>query len=114
MKVLHIAQNTIGFEEVTLLANAVDKRNNLAVIEKNGQIYYTGGFLLNDTPEIRAILNNIPNKDQYEFVKTIKVDPFVAFYYDKEKVKQQDAEIYSYRNEIEKPSFLARLIGKFV
>jgi hypothetical protein len=81
LKILHIAQNTNGYEEVTLLANRCDEKNSLSVIEKNGEVFMTGGFLIQDTPAIRKVLDTIPRNEQYEFIKAIKVDPFAQFYY---------------------------------
>lgn len=40
----------------------------------------TGGFLINDTTEIRKILDSIPKDKQYEFIKYFKMDPFAKFY----------------------------------
>jgi len=80
MKILHITPSSNGYEEVTLLANQIDRTNSLSAIEKDGETYYTGGFILNDTPQIRAILDSIPDSEQYEFVKSFKMDPFVKFY----------------------------------
>lgn len=80
MKILHITPSSNGYEEVTLLANRIDRTNSLAAIEKDGEMFYTGGFLINDTPQIRAILDAIPVMEQYEFVKSFKMDPFVKFY----------------------------------
>jgi hypothetical protein len=40
----------------------------------------TGGFLINDTPRIRELLDVIPKDQQYEFVKEFKMEPFVKFY----------------------------------
>lgn len=81
MKILHITPSSNGYEEVTLIANRVSKTNSLAVIRKNGELLYTGGFLINDTPEIRNVLNQIPNAQQFEFVKSFKMDPFISFKY---------------------------------
>lgn len=80
MKVLHITPATNGYEEVVLLANAINKTNNLAAIEKDGQQFMTGGFLINDTPKIREVLDAIPKDQQYEFIKDFKMNPFVKFY----------------------------------
>jgi len=80
MKILHITPSTFGYEEVVLLANRVNRKNRLAAIEKDGEIYYTGGFLINDTPLIRKILDSIPKKEQYEFVKSFKMSPWVKSY----------------------------------
>ncbi len=80
MKILHITPSTNGYEEVVLLANAINKTNNLAAIEKDGQLFMTGGFLINDTPKIREILDTIPKSQQYDFVKEFKMNPFVKFY----------------------------------
>jgi hypothetical protein len=80
MKILHITPITNGYEEVVLLANAINKTNNLAAIEKDGQQFMTGGFLINDTPKIREILDAIPKNQQYDFVKEFKMNPFVKFY----------------------------------
>ena len=64
-KILHITPATNGYEEVTLLANHVNKDNHFAVIEMaDGNKYMTGGLLLNDTPEVRQFLDSIPKKDR--------------------------------------------------
>lgn len=85
MKILHITPNNYGYEEVTLIANRVNETNSLSVIEKNGKIFWTGGFLINDTPEIRRVLDSIPKEKQYEFVRAFKMDPFVKFYFEEQK-----------------------------
>lgn len=84
MKILHITPSSKGYEEVTLLANRISKTNGFSAIEKNGELFMTGGFLINDTPQIRAILDAIPTNEQYDFVKEFKLDPFVKFYLDDE------------------------------
>ena len=80
MKILHITPSTNGYEEVTLLANRISKTNGFSAIEKNGKQFMTGGFLINDTPQIRAVLDAIPTDKQYDFVKEFKMEPFVRFY----------------------------------
>lgn len=82
MKILHITQKTNGYEEVELVANNVNKNNSLAVIKKKGKLLMTGGFLINDTPIIRAVLDSITKEDQFEFVQAFKMEPFVKFYYE--------------------------------
>ena len=85
MNILHITPSSNGYEEVKLLANSVNRKNQLAVIEKDGQVLMTGGYLINDTPEIRAILDNIDRDKQYEFVQSFKSTPMVKFYYEDEE-----------------------------
>lgn len=80
MKILHITPSSNGYEEVELVANQINRTNHLAAITKNGVEYMTGGFLINDTPKIRQILDAIPGEEQYDFVKEFKMDPFVKFY----------------------------------
>jgi hypothetical protein len=80
MKILHITPSTNGYEEVTLLANRVSDTNSLAIIEKDGEKFMTGGFLIKDTPQIRAVLDSIPKEEQYNFVADFKVEPFVKCY----------------------------------
>jgi len=80
MNILHITPSSDGYEEVELVANQISRTNNLAAIEKDGAQYMTGGFLINDTPRIRKILDAIPKEEQYEFVKDFKMDPFVKFF----------------------------------
>ena len=84
MNILHITPSSDGYEEVKLVANQISRTNNLAAIEKDGVQYMTGGFLINDTPRIRQILDAIPREDQYDFVKEFKMDPFVKFYLEKD------------------------------
>jgi len=81
MKILHITPNSNGYEEVNLLANKYSHKNSMAVIEKNGKTLFTGGFIINDTPEIRKVLDSIDKEKQYDFVKDFKQNPFVKFYY---------------------------------
>lgn len=80
MKILHITPTTDGYQEAVLVANNISKTNSLAAIEIDGEEFMTGGFIINDTPEIRAVLDNLPTKDQFEFVKSFKSTPFVKFY----------------------------------
>ena len=82
MKILHITPETNGYEEVDLIANRVNKTNSFAVIEKNYKQFMTGGFLINDTPEIRKVLDSIPKEEQYSFVKSFKMEPFAKFYFE--------------------------------
>ncbi len=84
MKILHITRSTNGYEEAILLANRINKKNNLSFIQINGEQFMTGGFLINDTPQIRAVLDAIPTEKQYEFVKEFKQDPFVKLYWEDE------------------------------
>lgn len=80
MNILHITPSSWGYEEVELIANNINRKNSLAAIVKNDIEYMTGGFLINDTPRIRQILDTIPREQQYDFVKEFKMDPFVKFY----------------------------------
>jgi len=80
MKVLHITPSSNGYEEVILLANRISKKNGFSAIEKNGEQFMTGGFLINDTPQIRLVLDSIPKDKQYDFVKDFKTEPFIKFY----------------------------------
>jgi len=82
MKILHITPSSNGYEEVILIANQINRTNSFHAIEKNGELYYTGGFILNDTPQIRTILDAIPSSEQYEFVKSFKMNPYVKLYLD--------------------------------
>lgn len=81
MIVLHITPSTDGYEEVTLLANRYDKKNHLAVIEKNGEEFITGGFLIHDTPMTRTALDELPKDFQYLFVQSFRQEPFVKSYF---------------------------------
>ena len=81
MNILHITSSSNGYEEVTLIANNYSRKNELSVIKKDNNILFTGGFLINDTPEIRKVLDNIDKSKQFEFVKMFKQTPWVKFYY---------------------------------
>ncbi len=60
MKGLHITPDSIGYEEVVLLANRINRKNHLSAVEKNGEQFMSGGFIIKDTPEIRLVLDSIP------------------------------------------------------
>jgi hypothetical protein len=85
MKILHITPSSNRYEEVILLANKYSRKNSMAVIEKKGKIFLTGGFLINDTPDIRKVLDSIDKSKQYEFIKNFKQNPFAKFYYTDEE-----------------------------
>jgi len=85
MKILHITPDGNGYEEVTLLANKHSERNHLAVIEKDGQHFVTGGFLIEDNKLNRQVLNNIRKSDQYDFIKSLRTTPFVKEYFQTKK-----------------------------
>jgi hypothetical protein len=76
MQILHITPKSNGYEIVNLIANRIDRHNSFCVYEKDGKRYMSGGFIINDTPEIRKVLDNIPKEEQYNFVKEFKMDPF--------------------------------------
>lgn len=84
MNILHITPSSNGYESVRLLANRVSRQNQLAVIEKDGEILMTGGYLINDTSQIRGILDSMSPSDQYEFIKSIKDNPFASLYYEED------------------------------
>lgn len=78
MKILHITPSTNGYEEAILLKNHVSETNRLAVIDLKGEVFFTGGFLIKDTPKIRQILDSIPKKEQYDFVRYFRITPFIV------------------------------------
>lgn len=80
MKVLHITPSTDGYEEVTLVANRINKKNHLAAIDVGGEVHMTGGFIIQDNPDNRRILDSIPNDKMYEVVKGFMMEPFVKSY----------------------------------
>jgi len=82
MKVLHITPSTDGYEEVTLLANRVSRTNGFAVIEKEGEKFYTGGYILQDTPDIRACLDILPKELQFKFVRNFRSEPYAKSYFE--------------------------------
>lgn len=81
MNVLHITPSTDGYEVVTLIANRVSKNNGLALIEKDGVQYMTGGYIINNTAEIREVLDTIPKEKIFEFVRSFKHEPLAESYY---------------------------------
>ena len=83
MNILHITPSSNGYEVVQLIANKVDKTNGLAVISINGELNYTGGFLIEDNAYTRNILNVLPKSMQYEFIKNIRAIPFEKEYLNK-------------------------------
>ena len=85
MKILHITPSSDGYEEVTLIANRYSRKNQLALIEKNGEFFITGGFLIEDTAITRNTLDQIPKSLQYEFMKHIRTEPFAKAYYNEEE-----------------------------
>jgi hypothetical protein len=84
MKILHITPATDGYEEVDLVANRISDSNHLALIERNGEKFMTGGILLEDCPEIRGILDGFPKKEQYHIAYKFRIEPFAKSYADLE------------------------------
>ena len=81
---LHVAENGRGYERVKVLANRVNEKNNLAVIEKNGEIFYTGGYLFSDTSTLYKLFDKIPKCKHYEFATLLRTKPFVKDYFEKD------------------------------
>ena len=82
MKIYHVAQNT-NLEAVELLANRVSNNNQLAVIQRDERVEYTGGFLFKFDPIIAKIFREKPeNLSDYEFAKILQVEPFEKMYYE--------------------------------
>ncbi len=84
MKILHITPSSNGYEEVELIANRVNRKNSLAVIKKNGEQFFTGGYLIADTPVTRNVLDSVPKNEQYEFLVLLRMEPFVKDYHEQE------------------------------
>ena len=82
MNVIHITPSTDGYEIVELIANKVNKRNQLTVIKKDGTLYYTGGIILEDNPLVRKVLDPLPKNEQYAVASMFKYTPFVKAYYE--------------------------------
>ncbi len=80
ISILHITPTTDGYEEVLLIANNVSKTNSLALIEKDGKRYMTGGLLLEKTEEIKNLLDSFPKEKHYNLVRSIKLTPFAKMY----------------------------------
>jgi len=85
MNVIHItpSMSETGYEIVELLANRYSRTNSMAVIKnKNGEILFTCGYILENTPIITNILDTISPSEQYNFIQTFKTEPFVQSYYE--------------------------------
>jgi hypothetical protein len=98
MKILHITPSSGGYEEVTLIANRVSKNNPFSLVERKGIEYMSGGFLINDTKRIRAVLDLIHPDEQYEFVKEFKMNPFVKAYAEDEVMREELDCPYDFRS----------------
>lgn len=80
MKVLHITPKTDGYKIVTLISNAIDKHNSLALIEDGGQYFMTGGILMEANQINIDILDSIPKEKQYSTMVSLRSKPFVSQY----------------------------------
>ncbi len=83
MNVLHVSENSNGIERVALLANRVSEKNHLLAIQKDGEIYYSGGFIFPDVAEVSAIFASYHPDAHYELAKLLKSDPFKKLYFEK-------------------------------
>lgn len=84
MKILHITPSSNGYEEVALLANRHSQKNHLAVIEKDGEQFITGGFLVEDNYINRTWLDKVAKEKQYDFIKSLRQEPFAKSYFENE------------------------------
>lgn len=82
MDILHITPSSNGYEQVKLLANRINRTNGLALIERNGEKFMTGGLLVEDTPEIRAVLDALPKDKQYKFILMFRQEPYAKLYWE--------------------------------
>lgn len=80
MQILHITPASKGYEVVTLIANRIAENNHLALIEKDGEKFMTGGILIEDTPRTRKVLDSFPRHEQYQVAFDFKVSPFAKMY----------------------------------
>lgn len=80
LNVIHVSQNSNGYECVKLVANRVNQKNHLLVIEKDGELHYSGGFIFPDTPQLRQLFDTSPKSEHYALASLLKVDPFVKPY----------------------------------
>ena len=81
MKILHITPESNGYEEVTLLANRYSENNHLAVIEKDGEQFITGGFLIEDNLVNRKWFDKVAKEKQYDFIKSLREKPITKSYF---------------------------------
>ena len=95
MKILHLTPESNGYENVELIANRFDEHNQMAVIQQENasDLSITGGFLICDTPEIRAILDKVKKEDQYKFIKMLREIPYAKLYYNEPKKEEPKVEI---------------------
>lgn len=103
MQVIHISQTEqhTGYELVNLLANRYSRKNGFLVIEKGGEIFMSGGFVIEDNPLNRKVLDSIPVNEQWDFVKSFKVEPFEKLYYAEDDVQKSTdvTKCETYTNE---------------
>lgn len=84
MKILHITPSSNGYEEVELIANRYSKNNHMAVIKKEGEEHFTGGFIVEDNFINRTWLDKVTRDKQYDFIKSLRQEPFTKAYYKEE------------------------------
>ena len=114
MKVIHIAENTNGYEIVTLLAHRFNRKNQLHVIEVEVEgkpvVMMTGGYLIQNKPEIIALLNTVPKGMQYKFINDLRTIPYVKTYYQDGFEEEMNLPL----NPAPKISRTRRIIGWFL
>ncbi len=88
MQVIHISdsQKESGYEIVNLYQ--FSKTNGFYIIEKGGQEFISEGYIIEDTPLNRYVLDSIPKHKQLEFIKSFKKDPYVKQYYEEDYVQE--------------------------
>jgi len=82
LRALHIPQcnnDGKGYEVVTIIANQVSETNRMTVIKKDGddKVYITGGFLIEDNPDNRKVLDMIEPDRQWKFLWNFRKEVYV-------------------------------------
>lgn len=81
MKVLHLTPSSNGYEEVTLLANRYSRTNSMAVIEKDGEQFLSGGFIIENNDMNREFLDSIAIEKQYAYMSSLRQKPYVKSFF---------------------------------
>lgn len=71
-----------GYQKYLLAANRISKKNGFhLVVNKNGEPEIGGAMIIQDTPDVRNILDNIPKEKQYDIMVQVRHPEYAKLYW---------------------------------
>ena len=82
MKALLICDNKNGYEDVTIVANRIDRNNGFhLIVDCDNKLLMGGGMLFEDTEINRRIFDSFPKDEVYKVAQGLRLEPHKISYF---------------------------------